>query len=269
MHGSGIDAAIQALLQAQTTMMTSMSTSSSKVPDSHRPAFPDWDGLDSSKRLWLEKIECFKEAPFFSAVTDWSKKDTTSEAQSIWIRKELIQEDRIPPHIKATILNVPEFRSDGFKMLHHLLSLVRSTTVAAKMRAVRDLVALEQSSNEPDVVYMSRVRDIDQVVGNMKLSEILPLFALANLESSKYPGLLNRYVMNDPLITNASIRSLEREMVEEEGRLLTLQRNGQVPDLPSVLPAATLTPAQSSDPSKAPQAPPDNPIDNSNYKYPD
>ena len=121
-------------------------------------------------------------------------------------------------------------------MLEHLLYLVRSTSVAAKMKAVRDLVALEQSSHESGGVYMVRVQDIDQVVGSLKLSKILPLFALANLESSKYPGLLNRYV-NDPLITNASIRSLEKEMVEEEGRLQTLQRHGQVPDLPSALPA--------------------------------
>ena len=127
---------------------------------------------------------------------------------------------------------------------------------------------------------MARVQDIGQVVGSLKLSIILPLFTLGNLESSKYPGLLNRYVMNDPLITNASIRSLEKEMVEEEGRLQTLQRHGQVSDLPLTLLAAqraatggyTPTPASSGTvpPPKPPQpsVPQDMSKDKATPEYP-
>jgi len=82
-----INAAIQALCQAQRTMITSMSTLLSRVLDFHRPVFPDWDGLNAYKCSWLEKIKCFKEVSFFANLTNWSKKDATSKAQSIWIRK--------------------------------------------------------------------------------------------------------------------------------------------------------------------------------------
>ena len=75
---------------------------------------------------------------------------------------------------------MPEFRTDSFKVLSHFLSLVSSTTVAYKIKAARDLVALEQSYHEPGGVYTTRARDIEQVVGSMKLSDILPLFVLVN-----------------------------------------------------------------------------------------
>lgn len=60
------------------------------------------------------------------------------------------------------------------------------------MQAVEDLVSLEQVSNEPSSVYMSKIRVTDQVVGKMQVSELLPLFTITNIDQSRYPGLLNK-----------------------------------------------------------------------------
>ena len=136
------------------------------------PSFPDWDGEDATKRIWLEKIECFKEAPFFAKVVDWTAKTPATEEQSRWIRKELIQEDRVPAHIKATIMNVAEFKIDGFRMLDHLIMMVTANSTSSKMKAVRDLVALEQNPGETSGVFMSQVRNIDEVVGQMMVADI-------------------------------------------------------------------------------------------------
>ena len=190
----------------------------------------------------MEKIECFKEEPFFTPVTTWShKEESLTEVQSKWIQKKLIQEDHLPPSIKATTLNVAEFKVDGFKMLVHLLSLVGGTTVAGQMNAVRDLVSLNQDPSETSGVHMGRIHDIKQVVEQMKVADVLPLFALAHLDSSWYPSLNMRYVTNNPIITNVSIPTLEPEMVNEEGRLRDLQRYGQLPELPTGLPTAKRT----------------------------
>jgi len=135
-------------------------------------------------------------------------------------------------------MNAAEFKADGFQMLQYLLSTVSNTTASSKMKAVSDLVALEQAPGEPSGLFMSRVRDIQEVVGSMQVAELLPLFALAHLDSSRYPGLMMRYVINDPAITGASTRSLEQEMLAEETRIRALSRNGQLPDLPPTVPAA-------------------------------
>ena len=52
----------------------------------------------------------------------------------------------------------------------------------------------------------------------MKVADVLPLFALASLDTSRYPGLMMRYIINEKGITSASIHSLEKEMIDEEGR---------------------------------------------------
>ena len=64
--------------------MQTMTGLSSKSPASNikPPSFPDWDGEDATKRIWLEKIECFKEAPFFAKVVDWTAKTPVTEEQS-------------------------------------------------------------------------------------------------------------------------------------------------------------------------------------------
>jgi len=155
---------------------------------------------------------------------------------------------------------VPEFKTDGFKMLTHLLSMVYSNSTSSKMKAVSDSAALEQAPGDTSGVYMGRVRGIDEVVGNMKVSDLLPLFALANLDTSQYPGLLMRYVINEAKVTNVSIRSLEQEMIDKEGRLKTLHHDGISPDLPTSLHGAkrvgVATPAKKP-PLKPAPTPPD------------
>ena len=202
------------------------------------PSFPDWDGQDSTKRIWLEKIECFKEAPYFSKVLEWSRKVPATEDQSRWIRKELIQEDRVPAHIKATIMNVAEFKVDGFKMLSHLIKMVTANSTSSMMKAVRDIVALEQAPGKTSGVFMSRVQDIDEVVGQIKVADVLPLFALASLDTSRYPCLMMRYIINEKGMTSASIRSLEKEMIDEEGRAHNLNQDDLFLDIQTHLPGA-------------------------------
>ena len=144
-------------------MQTMAASFSTKTSSTTCPSFPSWDGEEYTKRIWLEKVDCFRESPFFSGVTDWSRKTNATEDQSKWIRKELIQEDRLPHHVKATLMNAAEFKADGFQMLQYLLSTVSNTTASSKMKAVRDLVALEQAPGEPSGLFMSRVRDIQEV----------------------------------------------------------------------------------------------------------
>ena len=112
-------------------------------------------------------MDYFWESQFFSGVTDWTRKTIVTEDQSNWIWKELIQEDCLPHHAKATLMNVTEFKSDGFKMLQYLLSTVSNITASSNMKAVRDLVALEQAPGEPSGLFMSRVRTIQEVVGSV------------------------------------------------------------------------------------------------------
>ena len=58
------------LLLAQQQLMQTMASFATKPSSTANPSFPSWDGDDSTKRIWLEKVDCFQESPFFSGVTD-------------------------------------------------------------------------------------------------------------------------------------------------------------------------------------------------------
>ena len=54
-------------------------------------------------------------------------------------------------------MNVADFKVDGFKMLSHLIKMVTANSTSSKMKAVRNLVSLEQTPGKTSRVFMSQV----------------------------------------------------------------------------------------------------------------
>ena len=119
-------------------------------------------------------------------------------------------------------MNALEFKTDESKILTHLLSTMRSNSTSSKMKAVQDPAALEQISSETSIIYMIRA--------------LFPMFALPNLDSSRYPGLIVHYVINTKGVTNTSICFLQKEIIDEEDGVSALQQDGLVHALSTALP---------------------------------
>eukprot|EP00581_Thalassiosira_minuscula_P002424 CAMPEP_0183736440 /NCGR_PEP_ID=MMETSP0737-20130205/49280_1 /TAXON_ID=385413 /ORGANISM="Thalassiosira miniscula, Strain CCMP1093" /LENGTH=643 /DNA_ID=CAMNT_0025970447 /DNA_START=56 /DNA_END=1984 /DNA_ORIENTATION=- len=223
-----------------------------------RPALPSWDGDLNTKALWLERIATFKMDPYFSNVTTWQQKEPATEQQSQHLRQELLTPGRLPNTELARLLNVPAFVTDGFKMFHALHQRVNPSSTANKLQAVIDLVALGMAPDDTSGTYMHRVRGIRDRLEKVTIDELLPLFAIANMDKDRYPGLTQRYIMADPALLNATVVSLEEEMTQEEMRLVALGITSDASNLPSAnraggnqppAPAPAPTPAPSPAPA--------------------
>ena len=109
---------------------------------------------------------------------------------------------------------------------------------------------------------MQTVCEIGDRLRGVDIQQLMPLFAIANIDQDKYPGLMSRYVADDPALLRANLLSLGQILSTEEKRHKFLNRN-LGPSFPSAQRASgSSAPAPSPSPTPAPTPTP------GDYSYP-
>jgi hypothetical protein len=223
-------AAMAPFLQMQTTLLQSVMTEKlaqapapSSAPTSHattsrysaRPTFPSWKDDAASKSIFLERVRIFCDHDFFASVTDWTCTTTATTTQSTHIRQEMMTDKRLPPSELVRLLHVPAYRQDGIRMLTNFVSHLSLNSVTDRLGAITELVELKMELGKAHSEYMLSIRRIGGRLGAMTIGEILPIFALANMDQDRFPELVARYLQGDSSLLKSTIYSLEVEMNDE------------------------------------------------------
>jgi len=103
-------------------------------------------------------------------------------------------------------------------MLDALLANLAPSHAKTLLEAVEQLSRFSMTPAEDATSFMQRVRSLAERLDGVVLSQLMPLFAIANLDKDRYPGLVQRYIADDPALTNATLLSLQSMMTREERR---------------------------------------------------
>ena len=78
---------------------------------------------------------------------------------------------------------------------------------------------------------MKTVQEISERLKGVNILQFMPGVAIANLDQDRYPGLMSRYLADDPARVNSALLSLGSMIVTEEKRHSFLNRNQSSPGL--------------------------------------
>ena len=186
--------------------------------------FPTYSGKRNDVPLFLARLTTYKADPFYKRVFDWSTTHPGFEEQSRVLRSDVLE--HIPPSEQSLFVNDSRYDHDGFAMLQRLVSKLDPNTPESIMLTVLELIKLEQGASEDGAAFLSRLKGIENRLARCRINDILPLFALANLDRSRYNGLVDRFNRGDTDLVNCTLFSLETLM---EGEELRRQAMGDVP----------------------------------------
>eukprot|EP00956_Cyclotella_meneghiniana_P014786 scaffold22287_cov36-Cyclotella_meneghiniana.AAC.1 len=185
--------------------------------------FPSWDGKPQTKADFLFQIETMKKDQYFANVTDWTQTTTGLEPQANYIASSIVKQ--VPAKDRAIFTNDTTVTSDGFAMLHRLVTHLRGNTPEHRLMAVTDLASLEFKPDDTTATYMARLRGIQTILANITIDQLLTLFALSKIDTSLYPGVSSLFRQGDTGLLNNTLSQLETRM-EREDRLRPLMDDG-------------------------------------------
>jgi len=103
-------------------------------------------------------------------------------------------EKRLHPSELARLLHVPAYCDDSIKMLTDFVHHLSLNSVIDHFSAITELVELKMEPGKAHSEFMSTIRSIDGPLGAMAIDKLLPIFALANMDQDRFPGLVARYL---------------------------------------------------------------------------
>jgi hypothetical protein len=168
--------------------------------------FPTWDGKESTRGLYIERLKTFQQDPFFSGAR-WDDKDPAFEVQSRYLRGAIFA--ALPLNWLDPFRLQPKFESDGFAMFSYLLELLSPDTVETRLIAIVELSSFEQRAGESIDLYFARGREIHERLLRFKVDEIMPLLMLVRLNHDNFPGLQDRIANADTNLMNADMNQVE------------------------------------------------------------
>ena len=101
--------------------------------------------------------------------------------------------------------HAPAYDDDGILMIHDLLRHLRPSQATDRMFSISKLANLDMKVGESSAAYMKRIRGISGRLCGLSVTDILPLFAISNIDQARFPGLTNRYIQGDNAVLNSSI----------------------------------------------------------------
>ena len=82
--------------------------------------------------------------------------------------------------------------------------------------AITDLSDINYKATDTSISYIKMVYDIGECFEGVDIIQLVPLFAIANLDQDKYPGLMSRHLADDPTLIHANLLSLGQMMAAKE-----------------------------------------------------
>ena len=210
--------------------------------------FPIWDGDDRTKNDFLEQLLTYKQDPFYSGA-DWTKTIDGYQAKSTFLRSQLLQ--FLPAKTKKIFEKRPEFEKDGFAMWARLMQELSPSDDEMKLLSVVEFGNLSQGPSESLEDYMARCRDLLSRLKGVKVDEMLPFWALCQLNLDLFPGLSDRIANADPALLSADLDQIETMLKHKQRLQVAMGITQQA--IPSARPAAHQK--QPAAPSPAPTPP--------------
>lgn len=207
-----MDPAMLALLTQmanQSTQMTAATSilASTSLPKKPSRPFPKWDGDMATFHVYQTKITDYKNDPFFSTNTDWSKTTPINTQQSRQIASDM-NSTLAPKHL-FQFTNKPEFNQKGIEMLTAFLASINPDTPINQLILVQQLADFDQKPNESGSEYCHRARELIQHLQNVDIPTIVFLFALNGLDRTRHNSILDSFSNGDEVLAKADIRKLE------------------------------------------------------------
>jgi hypothetical protein len=169
--------------------------------------FPTWDGSESTRGIYIERLKTFQLDPFFAGA-NWDIKDPAFEAQSRYLRGAIFS--ALPLNWLDPFCLQPRFENDGFAMFSYLLELLSPDTVETHLIAIVELSSFEQKAGESVDSYFARGRELHERLLRFKVEEIMPLLMLVRLNHDNFPGLQDRIANADAALMNADMNQVEQ-----------------------------------------------------------
>jgi hypothetical protein len=169
--------------------------------------FPKWDGSESTRGVYIERLKNFQQDPFFNGAR-WDMKDPAFETQSNYLRGAIFA--ALPLKWLDPFRLQPRFETDGFAMFSYLLELLSPDTVETRLIAIVELSTFEHKAGETVDSYFARGRELHERLLRFRVDEIMPLLMLVRLNHDNFPGLQERIANADKDLMNADMANVEQ-----------------------------------------------------------
>jgi uncharacterized membrane protein YgcG len=113
-------------------------------------------------------------------------------------------------------MNCPDFESDGFAMMAHLLSRLQPSTTVHLIQDVVTMGNLEHHQGQDVLAYASEWRRLEQTFQNVSVVQLIPLLMLCWLDPEAFPGIRRSLEQGDPTLINGSLADIEERILHEQ-----------------------------------------------------
>ena len=100
------------------------------------------------------------------------------------------------------------YKTDGIAMFNTIIEHLEPTHANHLLATIMDLFELTYKATCTSIPYMKTVCKISEHLKGANIIQLMPLFAIANLDQDKYPGLMPHYLADDPALVHANLLSL-------------------------------------------------------------
>jgi hypothetical protein len=207
---------MQTLLRAVLGSTSSATTSTVKAPP---PAF-------------LEALDTIKQHAYFQGC-DWDMMDPSKMDQSIHIRMELLE--KLPQEYKNLFINDARYKSDGFAMLKELIKVLTPAGITSQLHSMAEFTNFSRNPQESESAFFARARALETAIHGTLPPGMMSIKVLTSVEAS-YPGLVDRYLRNDPVVINATLSQLQDLIMQEEKKKASLFASRAGDDSPYTMP---------------------------------
>ena len=213
---------VSQLSQTHKDLANATQTTASKITP---PSFPKWDGDVSSLEIFLERIDTFKNHPYFAAIYDWTTAGINTE-EALHIRTEMF--DKLPQKHLSLFINDPRYKTDGIAMLHRLLARLNPNDPTNQLNNLERFANLDFPPSMTGDDLLMKGRGLAFALRNINIDQLVSMRLIKAMENEgRFDGIVNKFKDGDPTVVGCSLDHLGTLMDQEEARLRFLQSTGQ------------------------------------------